>query len=124
MNKLVTRTENVVSVNESDFDSTVLASDMPVFVDFYADWCGPCQMIAPTIEALSEEYAGRVKFVKINVDNNQEIAMKYDVMSIPTGILFEKGEAKETLIGACPASRYHQLIDRALGPGGLKPGNQ
>jgi thioredoxin 1 len=116
MNKQAIRNGEVIQSNESDFDSTVLGSDVPVFVDFYADWCGPCNMIAPTIEALSEEYAGRVKFVKINVDNNQQLAMKYDIMSIPTSMLFENGTVKDSLIGAYPASAYKQRIDHALGP--------
>jgi thioredoxin 1 len=116
MTKQEMSTKKVVPVNETDFDSTVLQSEVPVFVDFYADWCGPCNMIAPTIEALSEEYEGKVKFVKINVDNNQQLAMKYDIMSIPTGMLFENGTVKDSLIGAYPASAYRQRIDSALGP--------
>jgi thioredoxin 1 len=116
MNKQATSNDKVIPVNESDFDSTVLGSDVPVFVDFYADWCGPCNMIRPTIEALSEEYAGKVKFVKINVDNNQQLAMKYDIMSIPTSMLFENGTVKDSLIGAHPASAYKQRIDHALAP--------
>src|SRR5438445_12862269 len=107
--------EKVTLVSESDFDSTVLQSEVPVFVDFYADWCGPCNMIAPTIETLSEEYAGKVKFVKINVDNNQQLAMKYDILSIPTSMLFENGIVKDSLIGAYPASSYRERIDHALG---------
>src|SRR5437016_9244168 len=83
MNKRDVTDKKVILVTETDFDSAVLRSEVPVFVDFYADWCGPCNMIAPTIEALSEEYEGKVKFVKINVDNNQQLAMKYDIMSIP-----------------------------------------
>ena len=116
MNKQAITNEKVIPVNETDFDSTVLRSEVPVFVDFYADWCGPCNMIAPTIEALSGEYAGKVKFVKINVDNNQQLAMKYDIMSIPTSMLFENGTVKDSLIGAHPASAYRQRIDHALGP--------
>ena len=114
MSKQVINTKKITQVDEANFGSAVIDSNVPVFVDFYADWCGPCHMIEPTIESLSEEYDGRVKFVKINVDNNQELAMKYDVMSIPTSILFEKGTAKDSLIGAYPAWRYQQLIDRAL----------
>jgi thioredoxin 1 len=121
MNKQEITNKKVVPVNETDFDSTVLRSNVPVFVDFYADWCGPCNMIAPTIEALSEEYEGKVKFVKINVDNNQELAMKYDIMSIPTGMLFENGTVKDSLIGAYPASAYRQRIDNALGSKRLSP---
>ena len=117
MSKQAVSNEKVIPVNETDFDSTVLQSDVPVFVDFYADWCGPCNMIAPTIEALSEEYAGKVKFVKINVDNNQQLATKYDILSIPTSMLFEKGSVKDSLIGAYPVSAYRQRIDHALGPG-------
>lgn len=116
--------EKISPVDESNFESAVLASNVPVFVDFYADWCGPCHMIEPTVQALSEEYDGRVKFVKVNVDSNQELATKYDVMSIPTAMLFKKGTPEDSLIGAYPAWRYQQLIDRALGTGGLKTGNQ
>jgi thioredoxin 1 len=116
MNKQDLNSKTVIQVNETDFDSAVLQSEVPVFVDFYADWCGPCNMIAPTIEALSEEYEGKVKFVKINVDNNQQLAMKYDIMSIPTGMLFENGSVKDSLIGAYPAGAYRQRIDNALGP--------
>jgi thioredoxin 1 len=108
--------KKVTPVNETDFDSAVLQSEVPVFVDFYADWCGPCNMIAPTIEALSEEYEGKVKFVKINVDNNQQLALKYDIMSIPTSMLFENGNVKDSIIGAYPASAYRQRIDNAVGP--------
>lgn len=115
MSRQETTNKKVISVDETDFDTTVLQSEVPVFVDFYADWCGPCNMIAPTIEALSEEYEGKVKFVKINTDNNQGLAMKYDIMSIPTAILFEKGTVKDSLIGAYPASAYRQHIDNALG---------
>jgi thioredoxin 1 len=124
MNKRETTNKKVIPVNETDFDSTVLRSNVPVFVDFYADWCGPCNMIAPTIEALSEEYEGKVKFVKINVDNNQGLAMKFDIMSIPTGMLFENGTVTDSLIGAYPASAYRQRIDNALGPKRLSPTNQ
>ncbi len=107
-------TSKVSKIDQNEFDSTVLQSDKPVFVDFYADWCGPCHMIAPTIDALSEEYDGKMKFVKINVDDNQELAMKYDIMSIPTSIVFEKGSVKDSMIGAYPAAAYKQHIDRAL----------
>src|SRR5438132_13788096 len=115
MNKQATSNKKVILASESDFDSTVLQSEVPVFVDFYADWCGPCNMIAPTLEALSEEYAGKGKFVKINVDNNQQLAMKYDILSIPTSMSFEIGIVKDSLICAYPASSYRERIDHALG---------
>ena len=124
MNKEEVTHKKITPVNETDFDSAVLQSEVPVFVDFYADWCGPCNMIAPTIEALSDEYEGKVKFVKINVDNNQQLAMKYDIMSIPTGMLFENGIVKDSLIGAYPASAYRQRLDKALGPRRVSPTNQ
>jgi thioredoxin 1 len=123
MNKQETTKQKVTQVNMDDFQTTVLGSDVPVFVDFYADWCGPCRMIAPTVEALSEEYEGKVKFVKINVDDNQDLAMKYDILSIPTSMLFEKGAVKDSLIGAYPAAAYRQRIDQALGHKQLKHAN-
>ena len=107
-------TGNVAQVTDSDFESQVLQSSVPVLVDFYADWCGPCKIIAPTMESLSKEYAGKVKFVKINVDNNQETATKYDIMSIPTAMIFQNGNIADTIIGAYPAASYRQHIDRAL----------
>ena len=114
MAKTENSSEGVISVNDEDFDSKVLKSDVPVFVDFYADWCGPCRMIAPTIEALSQEYAGKVKFVKVNVDDNQQVASKYEIMSIPTSMLFENGTITDSLVGAFPAAAYRQHIERAL----------
>lgn len=105
----------VIQVSDGEFESEVLRSSIAVFVDFYADWCGPCKVVAPTMEALSKEYAGKVKFVKVNVDNNQELAMKYDIMGIPTAILFENGRVKDSVVGAYPAAAYRQRLDRALG---------
>jgi thioredoxin 1 len=105
---------NVLKVTDGDFESQVLQSNIPVLVDFYADWCGPCKIIAPTMESLSTEYAGKMKFVKVNVDDNQETAMKYDIMSIPTAIIFQNGNIKDSIIGAYPAASYRQRIERAL----------
>ena len=104
----------VTKIDENDFDAQVLRSSVPVMVDFYADWCGPCKMVEPTMEALSREYSGKVKFVKVNVDDNQSISSRYDIMSIPTAILFENGQVKDSLIGAFPAAAYRQRLDRAL----------
>ena len=106
--------KEIIKVNDEDFDSEVLKSEIPVLVDFYADWCGPCKMVEPTMEALSKEYSGKVKFVKVNVDNSQAISMRYDIMSIPTAIIFERGEIKDSLIGAFPAAAYRQRIDHTL----------
>lgn len=97
-----------------DFDKEVLQSDLPTVVDFYADWCGPCRMVSPVIESLSEEYVGKVKFVKINTDESPEIAEKFGIMSIPTIMVFKKGEVHSRTVGAGPAAMYKQKIDAAL----------
>ena len=104
----------VNQINETDFESEVLKAAIPVLVDFYADWCGPCKMVAPTMEKLSEEYVGRVKFVKINVDENQELSSKYDIMSIPTAMLFKNGTVEASIIGAYPEAAYRQRLEHAL----------
>jgi thioredoxin 1 len=105
----------VLHLNDGEFETEVLKSDVPVLVDFYADWCGPCHAIAPTIEALSNEFEGKVKFVKLDVDANQEVASRYEIMSIPTILLFENGKVEDSIVGAYPASVYKQHIERALG---------
>jgi thioredoxin 1 len=101
-------------LNSSEFEKEVLKSQVPTVVDFYADWCGPCRMVSPIIEALSSEYVGKVKFVKVNTDDNPDIAMKYGIMSIPTIIVFKNGQVASTIIGAGPASMYKQKIDTVL----------
>src|SRR5210317_2437801 len=91
-----------IAVNDDNFASEVLESDLPVLVDFWAAWCGPCRMIAPIIEELADEYEGKAKIGKLDVDANQQTAIKYGVRSIPTVLLFSGGELKETIIGAVP----------------------
>ncbi len=113
MNK-ETVTGKVMHLNDGEFDAEVLKSEIPVLVDFYADWCGPCHTIAPTIEALSNEFNGRLKFVKVDVDANQEVASRYEIMSIPTIMLFENGKVEDSIVGAYPANVYKQHIERAL----------
>lgn len=98
----------------AEFDKEVLASDIPVLVDFYADWCGPCKMMAPIVEKLSEKYDGKVKVGKCNVDEESELAKKYRVMSIPTIILLVKGEVKETIIGAVSQNELEEKIEKVL----------
>lgn len=83
-----------------NFETEVLQSDMPVLVDFYADWCGPCKMMAPIVKELAEEYSGRFKIGKLNVEENNELAVRYKVMHIPTFLIFKDGELKETVQGA------------------------
>ena len=92
----------VYTFTAENFEAEVLNSDIPVFVDFYADWCGPCKMMAPVIDKLSEEFAGKIKVGKINVDENQEMAIKYGVMSIPNMKFFKGGAVVDEVIGAVP----------------------
>jgi len=93
---------------DSAFQDDVLGAQEPVVVDFWAEWCGPCKMIAPALEQISEEMAGKVKVVKLNIDENQNTAVKYGVRSIPTLILFKNGEPASTKVGAVPKG---QLVD-------------
>jgi thioredoxin 1 len=102
----------VKEVTDGTFAQEVLGAATPVVVDFWAPWCGPCRAIHPIMEQLAEEHAGRVEFTRLNVDENPSAASRYDVFSIPSVILFEGGEARETLIGARPRSHY----ERAFSP--------
>jgi thioredoxin 1 len=90
-------------LTSADFEKEILKAQTPAVVDFYADWCGPCRMVSPIIEQLSKEYEGKVKFAKLNTDENPEIAMKYGIMSIPTIMVFKNGQVASTVIGAGPA---------------------
>ncbi|WP_255464627.1 thioredoxin [Nitrosopumilus sp. b2] len=92
----------------------VINSDIPVFVDFWAEWCGPCRMVGPVVEELASDYDGKVKFVKVNVDEANELASKYNVFSIPTLILLNKGEIVSQQVGAASKESYKNMIDRAL----------
>lgn len=96
-----------------NFGTEVLASDKVVLVDFYADWCGPCRMVAPVVEQIAEEYADRAVVGKLNVDENEEIAVRYGVMSIPTLIAFKNGEVAGKLVGVQPKEVIERLIQEA-----------
>lgn len=95
------------------FQETI-ESNILVFVDFYADWCGPCKMIAPSIEKLAEEYNGTVKFLKLNIDQNPGIARKYDVKSIPTLMIFRNGKPIRRMIGASPIGHYRGELQKVI----------
>ena len=104
----------VVDVTDASFEKEVVESALPVLLDLYAVWCRPCQMVAPIVEGLAEEYGGRFKFCRINVDQNPETANKYGVMSIPTLIFFKGGQAIETVVGAVPERALVAKIDEIL----------
>jgi thioredoxin 1 len=93
-------------VSDSTFEQDVLRSDRPVVVDFWAPWCGPCRMIAPILDEMASEHGERVRFMKMNVDDNPQTAARFNVLSIPMVVLFEGGEARETVVGARPKSHY------------------
>ena len=95
----------LVQVTDNTFDAEVLKPDIPVLVDFWAEWCAPCKMIAPFLEQIAEEYAGKVKVVKLDVDSSNQTAMQFDVRSIPTLLLFKNGQTVERLVGAMPKER-------------------
>ncbi|PJK09049.1 thiol reductase thioredoxin [Lysobacteraceae bacterium NML95-0200] len=106
--------DNVIHATDADFNQQVLESDVPVLVDFWAPWCGPCRMIAPALDELADEYAGRAKVVKVNVDENQATALKYQVRSIPYLLVFKNGQPVATQVGAVGKPQLAGLIDKAL----------
>jgi thioredoxin 1 len=105
----------VAEFNDANFDREVLQATGPVLVDFWAPWCGPCRMIAPIIDELASENAGSIKVGKLNTDNAQSTAMKYDVTGIPTIMLFKDGEVVERFVGVQPKSRLQEAIDSVSG---------
>ena len=104
----------VTFVNEDDFQKEVLESELPVLVDFYAVWCGPCKMMEPVLEKLSNDWADKLRVVKVNVDDNPDLASTYGIMSIPNMILFKSGEKAAEIIGAKPLPALIQTLQAAL----------
>ena len=103
--------DNLVHVTDASFESDVLQSEVPALIDFWAAWCGPCKMIAPLLEELSNEYAGRIKVCKIDVDSNPQTAAKYNVRGIPTLLVFKNGSIKATKVGALSKSQLVEFVD-------------
>ena len=106
--------QGILTLTDSTFDETVSSSATPVLVDFWAEWCGPCKMIAPILEEISKDQAGRVTIAKINVDDNPDIARRFDVMSIPTLLLFKDGELAHRMVGAKGKNQLLNEIDPHL----------
>jgi len=102
------------NVTDKNFKQEVLGSDLPVLVDFWAPWCGPCQMVAPTVEAIAKEYKGKLKVCKLNVDEAQKTASNYDIMSIPTLAVFKKGKLMDKVIGALSKSELEEVIKKYI----------
>lgn len=106
--------DNTVEFSEKDFDDKVIGSDQPVLVDFWAEWCGPCHMIAPTIEEVAKEYKDKVVVGKLNVDEHPRIAARYGIRSIPSLLVFKDGKVNQQLVGAVPKRQITDVLNRAL----------
>jgi thioredoxin 1 len=113
-NLLIMGNENVLHVSSSNWDSEVLKSEKPVFVDFWAEWCGPCRMVGPVVEQIAQTHSDKIKVVKLNVDENQDIAMKYGIQSIPSLMVFNKGKEVNRTVGAAPKDTYLKFINDSL----------
>ena len=103
-----------ITITDDNFEQEVIKSDKPVLIDFWATWCGPCKMIAPIVEELVDEYEGKAKIGKLDVDNNQQTAIKFGVRSIPTILIFKDGKLKDTIIGAGPKGQIVQRLNSAI----------
>lgn len=107
--------DQIKEVTDDSFQSDVLDSEQPVLVDFWAAWCAPCRMLAPTIEQIASDYEGRARVVKLNVDDNAEVSARYNIKGIPTLLLFKEGEVKDQIVGATSKDNIARMIDKQLG---------
>jgi thioredoxin 1 len=103
--------DNIIHLSDDSFEQDVLQSSVPVLVDYWAEWCGPCKMIAPILDEISKEYAGRIKVAKLNIDDNQQTPPKYGIRGIPTLMLFKNGNVEATKVGALSKSQLTAFID-------------
>jgi thioredoxin 1 len=107
--------EQVQTFTDGNFDDTVLKSSAPVLVDFWAEWCGPCKRLAPTVDALAADYAGKVTFGKLNVDENPNVSFKFQIRGIPTLLLFKDGQVVESVVGLAQKDDLKKVIDKHIG---------
>lgn len=106
--------ENIVTVTEANFEQDVLKSSLPVLVDFWAPWCAPCYVVAPHLEAIAQQYAGKLKVARLNVDENLAISSRYNIRGIPTLLLFRDGAVRGQIVGAVPREEIEKLLDAQL----------
>jgi thioredoxin 1 len=106
--------DKVVEMTDDSFDSQILQSDKPALVDFWAAWCAPCRAIGPAVEQLAEAYDGRVRFAKVNIDDNPMVPTRYEIRSIPTLLLFKQGKVVGQIVGAVPKAKIEELLQKAL----------
>jgi thioredoxin 1 len=106
--------ENLIEFTDDNFDTEVLKSNLPVLVDFWAEWCGPCKMIGPIVEEIASDYAGKVKVGKVNVDFNNQVAMQYGIRGIPALLVFKGGSVAKQIVGAVPKNNITQILDEVI----------